>query len=176
MYKKGKIGQIEIMGLMIIVVIIALALLFVVKVVFTPKDVDYNKDYETNKLVESFVNTLFQTTSACTDDVTIQELLIDCAKQPYSEGSIVCDNGQGACTFANEKIAEILEKTIDQWGYAATGYEFIVVAPPNVEVVYYASADLSSSLSGEVEPFTLRLYPSTQDLYVYLCIGGCGFD
>ncbi|PIN79539.1 hypothetical protein COV16_03600 [Candidatus Woesearchaeota archaeon CG10_big_fil_rev_8_21_14_0_10_34_8] len=170
-----KRGQIEIMGLMIIVVILALLLLFVVKVVFTAKQTDYTQNYETNKLVESFVNTLFQTTSGCTGDVTIQELLIDCARQPYSGGSITCNDGRMACNYANETIAVILEDTIDTWGYESAGYEFIAVAPPNVEVVYYSSGNLSSSLSGEVEPFTLRLYPSTQDLYVYLCIGGCGF-
>jgi hypothetical protein len=173
-----KKGQIEIMGLMIIVVILSLALLFVIKIVFTAKQVDLTRDYETNKLVESFVNTLFQTTAACTGDVTIQELLLDCARQPYSGGSIICSEDpdkRKSCEFVNGKIAFILGETIDQWGLATTGYEFIAVAPPNEEIVYYSSGDLSLSTGGEVEPFTLRMYPSTEDLYVYLCIGGCGF-
>ncbi len=167
-------GQIEIMGLMIIVVILSLALLFVIKVVFTAKQVDFTKDYETNKLVESFVNTLFQTTAACIGDVTIQELLLDCARYPYSGGSITCTDKRKSCQFANETIAYILGKTIDKWNFA-NGYEFVAVAPPNNEIVYYANGNLSASLGGEVEPFTLRMYPSTEDLYVYLCIGGCGF-
>jgi hypothetical protein len=177
-----KKGQIEIMGLMIVVVILSLLLLFVIKVVFTAKQVDYTQDYETNKLVESFVNTLFQTTAACTGDVTIQELLLDCARYPHTGGSITCNDDdeyapdyRQSCAFANDKIAYILENSVDQWGFADTGYEFIAIAPPNEEIVYYSRGDLEGSLSGEVEPFTLRMYPSTEDLYVYLCIGGCGF-
>lgn len=174
MIQKKK-SQIEIMGLMIIVVILALALLFVIKVVFTGKETPKSQAYETSTLVEAFVNTLFQTTASCTGDVTIQDLLLDCARHPYSGGSITCTDGRTACPFANETIGDILQETLDMWGYAAQGYEFIAVAPPEVEIVYYSSGNLSASTSGEVEPFTLRLYPSKQDLYVYLCIGGCGF-
>src|SRR3989344_6478819 len=106
-------GQIEMMGLMIIVVILSLALLFVVKVVFTQEKTDTTQSYETSKLVESFVNTLFQTSSGCTDDTTIPDLLIDCAKNPFSGGSITCDDGRESCVFANATIVTILQSTID---------------------------------------------------------------
>ncbi|MBI5002178.1 hypothetical protein HZC31_02235 [Candidatus Woesearchaeota archaeon] len=169
-------GQIEMMGLMIIVVILSLALLFVVKVVFTSEKTDTTQSYETSKLVESFVNTLFQTSSGCTDDTTIQDLLIDCAKNPFSGGSITCGDGQNSCPYANATIATILSQTLDQWGYADTGYEFVAIAPPNQQIIYYSSGNLSASMGGTTEPFALRLYPSQQDLNVYLCIGGCGFS
>lgn len=169
-------GQIEMMGLMIIVVILSLALLFVVKVVFTQEKTDTTQSYETSKLVESFVNTLFQTSSGCTDDTTIQDLLIDCAKNPFSGGSISCSDGQNSCPYANATIATILSQTLDQWGYADTGYEFVAAAPPNQQIIYYSSGNLSASMGGTTEPFALRLYPSQQDLNVYLCIGGCGFS
>ena len=168
-------GQIEMMGLMIIVVILSLALLFVVKVVFTSEKTDTTQHYESGKLVESFVNTLFQTSSGCTSDTTIQDLLIDCAKNPFSGGSISCSDGQTSCPYANATIATILSQTLDQWGYANTGYEFVAIAPPNQQIIYYASGNLSASMGGTTEPFALRLYPSQQDLNVYLCIGGCGF-
>lgn len=173
-----KKSQVEIMGLMIIVIILSLALLFVIKVVFLKKTTDVSQDYETNKLVEAFVNTLFQTSSGCTSDTTIQALLVDCAKNPFSGGTITCSDGSNkkSCQFANETIALILQKTIDLWGFQSTGYEFVAVAPPNQQIIYYASGDLSASLSGETTPFTLRLYPSQQYLNVYLCIGGCGLS
>lgn len=174
--RSSRRGQIEMMGLMIIVVILSLALLFVVKVVFTPDETDTTQNYESGKLVESFVNTLFQTSSGCTDDTKIQDLLIDCAKNPSSGGSITCSDGQNSCPYANATIAMILSQTLDQWGYADTGYEFIAVAPPNQKIIYYSSGNLSASMSGTTEPFALRLFPSQQDLNVYLCIGGCGFS
>lgn len=171
----GKKSQTEIVGLLIIVIILSLALLFVIKAVFLKKPSETTQTYETRKLVSSFVNTLFQTSSGCTGDTTIQDLLIDCAKNPFSGGSITCSNEQeqDSCTFVNETIAMILQDTIDTWGYS-TGYEFVAVAPPNQEIVYYSSGDLSAATGGETTPFPLRLYPSQQELYVYLCIGGCG--
>lgn len=169
-------GQIEMMGLMIIVIILSLALLFVVKVVFTKEKTDTTQTYETSKLVQSFVNALFYTSSGCTPDTTIKDLLIDCAKNPFSDGSISCSDGQDSCPYVNATIATILSQTLDQWGYADTGYEFVAIAPPNQEIVYYSSGNLSASMGGTTEPFPLRLYPSQQDLNVYLCIGGCGFS
>lgn len=172
--KFGKKSQTEIVGLLIIVIILSLALLFVIKAMFLKKNPEITQTYETRKLTSAFVNALFQTTSGCTGDTTIQDLLIDCAKNPFSGGSITCSNGQDSCVYVNETIAIILQETIDSWGYS-TGYEFVAVAPPNQEIVYYSSGDLSASAGGETTPFPLRLYPSQQELYVYLCIGGCGF-
>jgi len=174
--RHAKRSQMEIMGLMIIVIIISLALLFVIKVVFTKKNTDLTGDYETSKLVESFVNTLFQTSSGCTSDTTIQDLLVDCAKNPFSGGTITCDDGRESCVFANTTIATILQSTIDNWGFKETGYEFVAVAPPNQQIIYYAAGNLSASLGGETTPFSLRLYPSQQYLSVYLCVGGCGLS
>lgn len=171
--KTGKKSQTEIVGLLIIVIILSLALLFVIKAVFLKKPSETTQTYETRKLTSAFVNTLFQTSSGCTSDTTIQDLLIDCAKNPFSGGSITCSNGEDSCIYVNETIALILQDTIDNWGYS-TGYEFVAVAPPNQEIVYYSSGDLSAATGGETTPFPLRLYPSQQELYVYLCIGGCG--
>ncbi len=171
---KSRKSQTEIMGLMIIVIILSLAMLFVFKVVFLKKTTDVGQTYEQSKTVEAFVNTLFQTSSGCTTDTTIQDLLVDCAKNPFSHGTITCTDGRSSCEFANQTIALILQQTVDQWGYASTGYEFVAIAPPNQEIVYYASGNLSASLGGETTPFVLRLYPSQEYLNVYLCLGGCG--
>ena len=171
---RSKKSQTEIMGLMIIVIILSLAMLFVFKVVFLKKTTDIGQTYEQSKIVEAFVNTLFQTSSGCTSDTTIQNLLVDCAKNPFDGGTITCTDGRNSCVFVNSTIATILQQTIDEWGYQSTGYEFVAVAPPNQEIVYYASGNLSASLGGETTPFTLRLYPSQEYLNVYLCIGGCG--
>ena len=89
------------------------------------------------------------------------------------KGNITCNDGKESCIYANETIAFILEQTLDQWGFSARGYEFVAVAPPNQEIIYYRAGDLSASMGGETTPFSLKLYPSQQYLNVYLCIGGC---
>ncbi|MBI5073240.1 hypothetical protein HZA99_05475 [Candidatus Woesearchaeota archaeon] len=173
---RAKKSQTEIMGLMIIVIILSLALLFVFKVVFLKKTTDVGQTYEVSKTPEAFVSTLLQTSSGCTSDSTIGTLLIDCAKNPFSHGTITCTDGRSSCEFANQTITLILQQTIDLWGYQSTGYEFVAIAPPNQEIVYYASGNLSASLSGETTPFVLRLYPSQEYLNIYLCLGGCGLS
>ncbi|MFA6888780.1 MAG: hypothetical protein WC254_04765 [Candidatus Woesearchaeota archaeon] len=171
-----KKSQMEIVGLLIIVIIISLVLLFVLKVVFTKKSTDTTQSYEQSKLVESFVNTLFQTSSGCTDDTTLKDLLVDCAKNPFTDGTILCTDGKKSCSYANQTIVYLLQQTLDQWGFKETGYEFVAVAPPNQNIIYYQSGNLNASMGGETTPFSLRLYPSQQNLYVYLCVGGCGLE
>ena len=171
-----KRSQTEIMGLMIIVVILSLALLFVLKVVFTKSSAEQTtQSYETKNLVTAFVNTLFQTSSGCTSDTDIQDLLVDCAKNPFSGGTIACIDGRSSCEYANATIAYILENSIDQWSFGK-GYEFVAVAPPNQRIIYHSAGNLSASTGGDTTPFSLPLYPSSQQLYVYLCIGGCGLS
>jgi hypothetical protein len=167
-----KKGQTEVIGLLIIVIILSLVILFVLKTVFTNKSTDTTQSYEESKIVESFVNTLFQTSSGCTEDTTIKDLLIDCAKNPFSDGIITCSNEQKSCQYANETIGYILENSIQQWGLFT--YEFIAVAPPNQNIIHYTSGDISASMGGETTPFILPLGLSGKNLYVYLCLGGCG--
>lgn len=171
----SKRGQIEIMGLLLIMILVAIGLIFVVKVVFTKKPANQLQTYDAERLTSSFVNVLLQTDTQCTSDTTFQDLLIDCAKMPGAQGTIICANGQRSCPYANETISHILENSIDQWGVMfQPGYEFKAVAPNGQAIVSHISGDLSQSTFGTVTPFPIRLYPQDEELLVYLCVGGCG--
>ncbi len=175
----SKKSQIEIMGLLLIVIIITLALLFAVRVVFQNKGstTDIYETYVDQKLVSSLVNAMFQTDSGCTKDTTIRDLLIDCAKAYSYGGTIKCENSQRSCDFVNAAIDVMLEGTLDEWRFNESyGYEFIATVPPSPMIVNISKGNFSDSMSGTTEPYKLPLYPSTKELYVYLCIGGCGFS
>jgi len=173
--KNNKAAQVEIMGLVIIVIIISLVLLFVVKVVFSPgSSTEFSSAHK--DLTSTFVNTLLQTDSGCTSDTTIQDLFVNCARSP-GKGSITCYDGTKSCEYLNTTTIDIMQKTLDKWRLGeARGYEFVAVVPPQKVIMHYTSGNLSSSMGGEVEPFPLSLYPSPQDLMIYLCVGGCGIS
>ncbi len=171
-----KRGQIEIMGLVLIVIIISLTLLFAVRVVFKKKTTaqDVYEGYTNQKLVSSFVNAMLQTDSLCTKDTTVRDLLIDCAKGQSYGGSIVCSDGQRSCPYVAQVIEQMLDGTLGAWKYGdAYGYQFLAYVPPAEPMVNVSVGDFSQSSGGRTEPFKLPLYPSTNEVYVLLCIGGC---
>ena len=172
---KQKRAQIEIMGLALIVIIISIASLFVVRAVFMNKNsIDTTTKYDTEKLTSTFVNTLLQSDSGCTPDTTFQDLLVDCAKAPYSDGTITCMDSRKSCVYANESIGYISKNTLDSWGVVyKPGYEFRVIAPGDQIVAQHINGDLSEATFGTVTPFPIRLYPSDQEVVILLCVGGC---
>lgn len=173
--KKNTTGQIEIMGLVIIVVIISLVLLFVVSIVFKQEPGADLPEAETG-LSSSFIDALLQTDSNCTSDTTMQDLFVNCAKSP-GKGSITCYDGRKSCEYVNDTTIEIMKKTLDVWGLnVSRGYEFVAVVPPQKVITHYTAGNMSLSLGGEVEPYPLSLYPSPSDLLIYLCVGGCGIS
>jgi hypothetical protein len=175
---KQKRAQIEIMGLALIVIIISIAALFVVRAVFMNQNsISTTTKYDTEKLTSTFVNTLLQSDSGCTQDTTFQDLLVDCAKAPYSDGTITCatdPQNRKSCVYANDTIGYILTNTLDSWGVVYNpGYEFRVVAPGDQIVAQHINGNLSQAAFGTVTPFPIRLYPSDQEVVILLCVGGC---
>ena len=117
--KYGKISkkaQMEIMGLAIIIILIALAMLFIVSVVSKPSE-DIKKTFTNKQLASNTVNTLLSTTTGCRDGLSVSQLLQDCA-----EGGIICclysNNNQcieNSCVHAEKVIDEILTNTLNVW-------------------------------------------------------------
>ena len=175
-FNVNKKSQVEIMGLVIIMIIISLVLLFVVSVVFKQKPgTEFSEAH--GDLSSTFVNTLLQTDSGCVQDTTMQDLFVNCARSA-GKGSITCDDGiTKSCEYLNVTVISILENTLNVWNVdTERGYEFIAVVPPQKVLMHYTAGDLSTSLGGQVEPFPLSLYPSPVDLMIYLCVGGCGIE
>lgn len=173
--KLRKQGQIEIMGFALIVILIAFALLFAVRVFFTTKNIEPALQREAEQLSSSFVYTVLQVDSQCTRDTTFQDLLVDCANAAYVGGTIICANSQRSCLYANETIGLLLSKTLHAWGVADNpGYEFMAFVQDEPRITYHSAGNLSASSYGAVTPYRIKLYPSDRELLVFLCIGGCG--
>ena len=139
--KKNK-AQMEIMGLVIIIILISLAILFVLQFVILKEPSDTKKTYMQTQLAANTLNAMLKTTTNCkSQDIT--QLLQDCASyQP--NGLIDCGNGQRSCAFAEQAIKQILGKSLDSW-----------------KKEYYLTADLANKRFGTPCPGEKqsRLYP-----------------
>ncbi len=164
-----KKAQIELVGLVFIVLILTIIMLFYVSYSFqdeiNPQKTELKK-YSDSELSVSFVDVLLHT-SVC--GVTVKDLMIDCAK--YNK--IKCDSGsKTSCQKLNETITEIKEKTLDKWGYS---YGFLINIEEDKEFVIYSNYT-SDCVPGEViigksfpGLFYLGLNPNNLRIELGLC-------
>lgn len=121
-----KRGQMELMGLAMVIVLISIGVLFVVKFNVLKEPADTKKDYSYSEIASNTLSAMLLSTSGdgC-KNINIRDLLIDCTDNPYDEnnvndiegGSIECNDGTESCFYAEYVINEILEKTLDEWGF-----------------------------------------------------------
>ena len=167
--KTNKRSQIEIVGLLIIIILVSLILLFVLRAILTPDD-STRETVSKAQLASSMIGAIVKTSSRCTDESEIKDLLIDCAKSPETGGTIRCSDGRYSCKYANETINEMLDSTLGEWKKT---YEFIVTSPSGKRIVYAKGGDLSKSRGGETAMQPLSVPPSYDTLEIKLCMGGC---
>lgn len=112
-----KRAQIEIAGLMIIVVLVSIVILFVLSfnVGEKVKDEPKRQELRDSQMRDRFGPVILETTAGC-NEWTIRELLSDCA---YNQ-EIYCQGTISSCEFANDTIKKVLKETYDKIGHSFT--------------------------------------------------------
>jgi hypothetical protein len=107
-------GQFEIMGLAIIVVIIAFAILLSLRFIKPSETADLKKDVTDSTLASNMLNVILKTTLKC-KDIDLKSLLQDCAEGVRNKE--YCAPGDNEpCGKVMAIINEsILRKTLDVW-------------------------------------------------------------
>ncbi|MBI2647081.1 hypothetical protein HYW99_01270 [Candidatus Woesearchaeota archaeon] len=126
----NKKSQMEILGLAIVVVLILVATIFVVRFVAFKKPTDYRKGFVSSELAYNTVNTFLKTTASECSQLSMTELLRDCAQAR----SITCNNIEryNSCKYFNETAKIILRDTLINW---SMNYEFLVYIDPNQPLI-----------------------------------------
>ena len=158
-----KKGQMEILGLAVVVVIILVAAVFVVRFGFN-KPTNYRTDFLSSEISSNMLNTFLKTTARdCS--LTMTELLQDCAQG----NSICCLNCDGSetekvysCKYAESTANEIFSKTLDKWKMK---YEFSAYADANSPLIR-----LGIRCSGEKDSSTWPIPISAGSIYIKLDI------
>lgn len=114
----AKKSQMEIMGLVIIVILVALAMLFVIQFIFLQETSDVKKTYTHTQLAANMLNSITKTTSKSCKSQDLTKLLQDCAAYRSQGGLIVCDDGSKSCGYVENAIGEILDDTLNTWNKA----------------------------------------------------------
>jgi len=107
---KNKNGQMEILGLAVIIILITLAGLFVVRFVIL-KPAEISKDYTMKSLAVDTITAMLRTNTLCHGE-SIKDLLMDCAEGP---NILTCPGSKKSCEYVNETIEDILTKTLNIW-------------------------------------------------------------
>jgi hypothetical protein len=103
-------AQVEIMGLMIIVIIVVFVMFFVISMTLTKKPENIRNTYSNDQISTAFLLALLDSSSECTNEVSIREVIQDCAVAR----DLNC--GVNSCDYLNEQLPIILGRTMDMWG------------------------------------------------------------
>ena len=107
----AKKSQMEIMGLLIVVILMILGMLFVVKFIILKPQGNIKQSYADTVLAANLKNSVIFFTTDCRKQ-DVQTLLKDCVV-----GGIIddCPGGTNSCEYAVEKIEEIFDETLNVW-------------------------------------------------------------
>ena len=105
-------AQMEIIGLVLIVILLLLGALFAISVAFKPQD-QVEQRIRESSMANNFVSTYLDTVVNDCFDSSLRELWKDCA----IGGEIQC-NGKSSCVRLNEVTQAVLSKTLDSWNKA----------------------------------------------------------
>lgn len=114
----------EILGLAIVVVLMLVATIFVVRFLVLKAPTEYRKGFVSSELASNMLSTFLRTAAKDCSQLTMTELLQDCAQGK----SITCDNGQDSCRFAESAANNIFENTLEKWNME---YEFLAYTDVN---------------------------------------------
>ena len=107
-------AQMEIMGLVIIVILISMGVLFALRFSLSDQKSNLREQVVESELAAHILNAMLSTTTNCTNKnlITIAELYQDCALS----NRVRCDSGRDACEEAQNVTKLILDKTLEIWG------------------------------------------------------------
>jgi len=114
-----KKAQIEIVGLVIIIILIIIGIAFVTKFAVFEDPIDYKKQFTNAQITSNMINTLLKTTSRDCNNLSMTELLQDCSQNQ----EVICGDEQNSCDYFIGTTQQIFGETLEKWHI---DYEFKV--------------------------------------------------
>ena len=170
--RSRKRGQMEIMGLMIVVILLIVGVLFAIKFVVLKKPAETRQTFSRTQMASNMGLALMSSTTEDCRGTAIKDLLIDCAEWPEAGGTISCGGGMKSCSYVNETIKSILNTTFDSWNvkyYVTAGTSKHLdeqIIPSDSPA---CSADPAKARPGESESFFLPSSRGLLTLRIFIC-------
>ncbi len=145
-------GQMEIFGLVIIVILLAMGLLFAI-VILTKTPTREVQRVKESVQAANFLNTIMSTTSEC-GKRTVRELLQDCAiANKEWVGATLCEDGRNTCETTQSMISTMLKETLGKWG---KNYRFFITGTEAAEKIKAESGPCTGEREGSTRPEKVR--------------------
>ncbi|MBN2881584.1 hypothetical protein JXM83_06065 [Candidatus Woesearchaeota archaeon] len=184
-------AQMEIFGLIIVVMLLFMGMLFMMTTGATKKS-DAKNSYVAHQVAANVLNSLLATKVVCTLDynLTLTELLQDCA----TENDIYCDQSNltyygvnemmSACQFSEIVIGHVLNETLNKWSvrYFLTltkdeteftnefdEYTISFVNPLTIPYRGTTAPGCQRKYGGTSKMFPVPLYPGTLWIELFVC-------
>ena len=156
-----KKGQMEIIGLAIVIIIILIGMAIAVRFMVFKKPENTRAGFVSAELASNTINTFLETTAADCLKSKMKDLIQDCADGTER----ICGNGQGACDFVRSAADEIFTKTFRKW---KTNYKFLVYTDPNLPFVNLESG-CTASQEKVSETFFVPVTAATVSVRLDIC-------
>ncbi len=166
--EKNKKAQMEIFGLMIVVILLIIGVLFAVKFVVLKKPPEIKESFTQTQLASNLGLALMESTTEACRGTALKDLMTDCAEWPELGGTISCDDGTMACEYLNKSVERILNNTVDVWRVkyelkASTGKS------RSDEILYFNNRDCTSNVPGKAESFFLPINGGILTMQIFIC-------
>lgn len=120
-----KKAQIEILGLLMVMVLLSLGMLFVLRFVLLKPAENVQATFADVEMAQNMITSLLKVTTTC-KDLSMTELFEDCARYE----SIDCGDGNTSCTYLNRTLPGIFNQTFGAWHRKYTFNATIATIPP----------------------------------------------
>ena len=170
-----KKGQMEIAGLVVIVILLSLGMLFLAY--FSLSERDQEKIFTRKNLAASTMASIMKTTSSiddCGDQLSFEkDILEDCAAnkhldQDHAYGIHCLNNMVNSCDYLEDRIGKILKQTL---GYLKKSYDFsaILLTEENLPLIFIKSEKgCDKGVGGERDQTTYYLNTAQGNVLIRL--------
>ena len=146
-------GQMEIFGLVIIVILLAMGLLFAIVILTKSPSREVQRVKESIQAA-NFLNTMMGTSSMGCGKRAVRQLLQDCALSTKEwVGAASCDDGKNTCETAKIMMDTMLEETLGKWG---KNYRFFINGTEAVEQITSEYGACEGEREGATRPEKIR--------------------
>jgi hypothetical protein len=173
---RNRKSQMEIMGLMIVVILLIVGVLFAIKFVVLKKPAAVRETFSRTQMASNMGLAMMASTTANCRGTAIKDLLIDCAEWPENGGTITCDPdpdtgiSRMSCDYVNSTMFNIFNQTFNEWGVR---YYFIADTGKYDKIeqhlFYFSNRGCEKGMPGESESFFLPTSRGLLTLKIFIC-------
>ncbi len=155
-------GQVEIMGVLIIVILIVIVLFVVIGFKMTEQPRTIQNTYMNDQMSTAFLLSMLRSSTECTGQITFEEAFKDCAGRKR----VVC-NGQNTCDYLDGKLFFIFNETLNTWG---VGYKFEASHINFPDGKFVLENSCNSDNIARVSPYSISMWPQHVPIFMNISI------